>query len=130
GDTTTGAQVAVAPEYQGRVLTSTSSGEVGPSFGWISRDAIASGKKQPHMNVFGGEDRCWLGPEGGQFGLYFAPGAPFDFDHWQVPAPIDADAWDVAARDAESVSFARDMRLVNASGASFDLHVDRRVRLL
>ena len=37
------------------------------------------------MNVFGGEDRFWLGPEGGQFALYFKPGDPFDLDHWQVP---------------------------------------------
>ena len=42
------------------------------------------------MNVFGGEDRFWLGPEGGQYALYFAKGEPFDFDHWQVPKPSTA----------------------------------------
>jgi hypothetical protein len=26
----------------------------------------------PHINVFGGEDRFWLGPEGGQFSIFFA----------------------------------------------------------
>ncbi len=36
-------------------------------FGWINRKLIASRKIQPHINVFGGEDRFWLGPEGGQF---------------------------------------------------------------
>jgi uncharacterized protein DUF6786 len=60
------AQVAVAPAYQGRVMTSTTGGSDAPSFGWIGRAAIASGERQPHMNVFGGEDRFWLGPEGGQ----------------------------------------------------------------
>ena len=34
-----GAQVAVAPEYQGRVMTSTADGTA--SFGWIGRDAVA-----------------------------------------------------------------------------------------
>src|SRR3954451_2131836 len=58
-----GAQVAIAPEYQGRVMTSTTGGAGAPSFGWIGRDAVASGTRQPHMNVFGGEDRFWLGPE-------------------------------------------------------------------
>ena len=43
------------------------------------------------MNVYGGEDRFWLGPEGGQFSLFFAPGAPQDLAHWQTPAPIDAE---------------------------------------
>ena len=35
---------------------------------------------------YGGEDRFWLGPEGGQYGLYFPPGKPFVFDNWQTPA--------------------------------------------
>src|SRR5262249_51179667 len=69
-----GSQVALARAYQGRVLTSTTGGADAPSFGWIGRAAIASGQRQPHMNVFGGEDRFWLGPEGGQFALYFKPG--------------------------------------------------------
>ena len=73
GDPSGSAQVAVAPAYQGRVMTSTTGGGDAPSFGWIGRAAIASGKRQPHMNVFGGEDRFWLGPEGGQFALYFRP---------------------------------------------------------
>ena len=64
------AQVAVVAEYQGRVMTSTSGGADGPSYGWINREAIASGERQPHINVFGGEDRFWLGPEGGQFSIF------------------------------------------------------------
>ena len=66
-----GAQVAVAPVYQGRVMTSTTGGSDAPSFGWIGRAAVESGRHQSHMNVFGGEDRFWLGPEGGQFALFF-----------------------------------------------------------
>ena len=62
-----GPQVVVAPEYQGRVMTSTTGGAEAPSFGWIGRTAIAARSRQPHMNVFGGEDRIWLGPEGGQY---------------------------------------------------------------
>src|SRR5262249_31462213 len=73
-----GAQVVLSPTYQGRVMTSTTGGGDRPSFGWIGRSAIASGVRQPHMNVFGGEDRFWLGPEGGQFALFFRRGDPFD----------------------------------------------------
>lgn len=88
------AQVIVSPEYQGRVMTSTAGGSAGASFGWINRAFIAERKRVPHMNVFGGEDRFWVGPEGGQFALYFAPGDPLDFAHWQVPEPIDWGAWE------------------------------------
>jgi hypothetical protein len=91
---------------------------------------IAAGERQPHMTVVGGEDRFWLGPEGGQFALYFAPGDPFDPDHWQVPAPIDWDAWPVAARSERDVSFRRDIALTNYSGTRFSVRVDRAVRLL
>jgi hypothetical protein len=124
------AQVAVAPAYQGRVMTSTTSGSDGPSFGWIGRAAIASGTRQLHMNVFGGEDRFWLGPEGGQYALYFKRGDPFDLDHWQVPGPFDWDRWDIAGQSATDVRFRKPMTLVNYSGTQMTIDVDRTVRLL
>jgi Family of unknown function (DUF6786) len=124
------AQVAVAPGYQGRVMTSTTGGSDAPSFGWIGRAAIESGTRQPHMNVFGGEDRFWLGPEGGQYALYFKPGDPFDLDHWQVPEPIDWGGWDVASQSATDVRFQKRMTLVNHSATPFTIDVDRTVRLL
>ena len=124
------AQVAVAPQYQGRVLTSTIGGNDAPSFGWIGRDAITSGQRQPHMNVFGGEDRFWLGPEGGQYALYFKKGDPFDLDHWQVPEAFDWGGWDMTATSPTAVAFRKRMSLVNYSGSSFQIDVDRTVRLL
>lgn len=64
-DRTGSSKVALAPAWQGRVMTSTAAGDQGFSCGWINRELIASGKLLPHINVFGGEDRFWLGPEGG-----------------------------------------------------------------
>jgi hypothetical protein len=125
-----GAQVVLGPGYQGRVMTSTTGGSDAPSFGWIGRAAIASGERQAHMNVFGGEDRFWLGPEGGQYALFFKPGDPFDLDHWQVPAPIDWGSWEVASRSATAVRFHKRMTLVNYSGTQMEIDVDRTVRLL
>jgi hypothetical protein len=124
------ARVAVAPEYQGRVMTSTTGGDDAPRFGWIGREAIASRARQPHMNVFGGEDRFWLGPEGGQYSLYFKPGDPFDLDHWQVPEPIDWGNWDVAGESATAVRFRKRMTLVNYAGTQIQIEVDRNVRWL
>jgi hypothetical protein len=125
-----GPQVAVAPEYQGRVMTSTTGGPGAPSFGWIGRATIASGERQPHINVFGGEDRFWLGPEGGQYSLYFKPGDPFDLDHWQVPEAIDWGGWDLADQSPTTAVFRTRMSLVNYSGTPIDLEVERTVRLL
>ena len=124
------AQIAVAPGYQGRVMTSTSSGPDGTSYGYLHRPVIAQGTRQPHMTVLGGEDRFWLGPEGGQFALYFPKGAAFDTAHWQVPEPIDWGAWPVTARTATEVTFAQPMSVTNYAGTTFTLLVDRAIRLL
>jgi hypothetical protein len=124
------AKVAVAPMYQGRVMTSTTGGTDSPSFGWLGRAAIESGKRQPHMNVFGGEDRFWLGPEGGQYALYFKKGDPFDLGHWQVPDAFDWGAWEIANQSATSVAFRKPLSLVNYSGTRFDINVERTVKLL
>jgi uncharacterized protein DUF6786 len=125
-----GGQVAVAPAYQGRVMTSTTGGTDAPSFGWLGRAAIASGQRQPHMNVFGGEDRFWLGPEGGQYALYFKPGDPFDLDHWQVPEAFDWGTWEIASQSTAAVSFRKRMTLANYSGTPLSIDADRTVRLL
>jgi hypothetical protein len=124
------AQVIVAPQYQGRVMTSTSGGDAGPSFGFIHREVVAKAERGPHMNVFGGEDRFWLGPEAGQFGLYFPQGAKFELANWQVPEAIDWGPWNVLAHTPHEVRFARDIQLQNYGGTTFTLHVDRAVRVL
>lgn len=123
------AQVVVSPAMQGRVLTSTAAGSDGMSYGWINRELIASGERQEHINVFGGEDRFWLGPEGGQFSIYFQGGDPFEMEHWYVPPAIDWDPFTVAAQERDRIVFEKAMRLTNYSGTTFDLEVDREVRL-
>ena len=124
------ASIAVWPAMQGRVLTSTATGAAGHSFGWVNRELIASGKNQPHMNTVGGEDRLWLGPEGGQFSIFFAPGVPFDLDHWYTPAPVDTEPFDIVRQAKTSVSVRKDFALINYSGTKFQVRVDREVRLL
>jgi len=125
-----GARVAVVPAWQGRVATSTIGGPAAPSHGWINRELVASARLQPHMNAFGGEDRIWLGPEGGQYSIFFKKGDPFDLEHWQTPPLLDSEPWAVAERGERHVAFRRAGRLVNYSGTSFDLRLERRVRLL
>jgi len=124
------AQVAVNPGLQGRVMTSTAAGPDGLSFGWINRELLASGVNNPHINAFGGEDRFWLGPEGGQFSIFFKAGDPFDLDHWWTPPAVNEGAYDIVAQGADRVHFHKAMRLANYSGTEFDLELNREVRLL
>ena len=124
------AQVLLSPAWQGRVLTSTATGEGGLSFGWINRELIETGKFVPHINVFGGEDRFWLGPEGGQFSIFFAKGAKFDLEHWFTPAPIDTEPFKVMKQSKDAATFRHTFALTNYSGTVFNVQADRAVQLL
>jgi hypothetical protein len=124
------AKVAVAPAWQGRVLTSTATGDSGASFGWINREFIASGKLQPHMNVFGGEDRIWLGPEGGQFSIFFAKDAKFELANWQTPAPVDTLPWKVVSQFPSRVRMTTDFGVTNYSGTRYEVNIQRDITLL
>jgi len=123
-------RVAVVPAWQGRVMTSSAGGDAGASFGWINRELVASRAIQPHINVFGGEDRFWLGPEGGQFSIFFAKGAKFELVDWQTPAPIDTLPFRLVSSTRGSARFASRFPLTNYSGARFDVAVEREVRVL
>ncbi|MDZ7315052.1 MAG: hypothetical protein ONA69_09770 [candidate division KSB1 bacterium] len=123
-------QVIVAPSLQGRVMTSTADGLDGISFGWVNRELIASGENNPHINAYGGEDRFWLGPEGGQFSIFFKAGDPFDLEHWFTPPPINEGAYEVVEHSRKHVIFRKEMSLVNYSGTPFNLRLDRTVILL
>jgi hypothetical protein len=124
------AQVALAPAWQGRVMTSTATGESGLSFGWINREFIASGKVAEHINVFGGEERFWMGPEGGQFSIFFAKGVLFKMEHWFTPAPLDTEPFQLVKQNPTSALFQHAFTLTNYSGTVFKLKVNRAVQLL
>lgn len=123
-------QVVVLPKMQGRVMTSCATGADGLSFGWINRELVASGAFVKHMNPFGGEDRFWLGPEGGQFSIFFEKGVPFDMEHWFTPAAIDTEPWTLASKSAHAAILEKNMQLTNYSGTAFSLRATRTVRVL
>lgn len=124
-----GGKVALSAIYQGRVMTSAVSPS-GRSLGWINRAFIAAGKTGTPFDNFGGEDRFWLGPEGGQFGLYFPPGSPFTFDAWQTPRALQEGAWDVVEESADRVVFKRSMTVTSWSKTELSVDVERAARLL
>jgi len=124
------AQILVLPQYQGRVMTSTAQGDQGFSFGWINHDLIASQKSTPHFNAFGGEERFWLGPEGGQFSIFFKPKSEFVFDNWFVPPSLDTEGFELVNKTNTEVQFNKNIHLINYTGTSLDLIVNRKIKLL
>ena len=123
------AQVIVSPNYQGKVFTSTAAGVNGKSFGWINYKAFTA-PPDPHMNAYGGENRLWLGPEGGPFSLFFSGGVEMNFSNWKTPAPIDTERWEMVSKNDQAVTMKKDMELTSYAGTSFSLTVDRTVTIL
>lgn len=128
-DGESGGRVLIAPEYQGRVMTSASGAE-GKSYGWINYDFIRNGKISQQFNPVGGEERFWLGPEGGPFSIYFAEGAEQVFGNWKVPPVIDTEPFGILQVTPESARFGKTFNLTNASGFRMSMEVDRRVLVL
>jgi len=124
-------KLLLCPEFQGRVLTSTSEGWQGKSNGWINYDLIASGQTHPFLNAYGGEDRIWLGPEAGQFGLFFKNGEPFDVAHAKTPAALDREAFDIQKKiNKTGIQFNKKFSCLNYSNYEFHLELNRKVQLL
>ncbi len=123
-------RLVVVPEFQGRVMTSTTSGEAGYSFGWINHDLLGSSELSEQFNPFGGEERFWIGPEGGQFSFYFEPGKPMTMGNWRVPAAIDSMPWDVIEANQETATFRKSFDLTNYSGNEFAMEITRRVSII
>ena len=122
-------QVIVSPKYQAKVFTSTADGNEGLSFGWVNYKAFTA-PVDAHMNAYGGENRFWLGPEGGKFSLFFKPGSEMVFENWKTPAPIDTEAWNVTNKTNTSVALQKEMKLINYKGTELNLRVDRSINIL
>jgi len=123
-------RVTVCPAWAGRVMTSTSTGEDGEDFGWVNRAHIDWGGSDPRFNNYGGEERMWLSPEGGQFSLWFPSGAEQTLDNWYTPEALNASVFDVIDWSATSVRMGAPMTVKNASATTLNLYVSREVRLL
>ncbi|MFK7768979.1 MAG: DUF6786 family protein [Mariniblastus sp.] len=125
-----GAQIVLAPAYQGRTMTSTSCGSDGTSYGYINYDAITAEALDPQINLYGGEDRMWISPEGGQYSVFFDPDVAMDYANWRTPAPLDTEAFELVSQDETSAVFTRQAKLVNWSKFEFNVQMDRKVILM
>ncbi|WP_413665925.1 DUF6786 family protein [Mucilaginibacter sp. Mucisp86] len=122
--------VMVSPKYQGKVFTSTAEGSLGKSFGWIKYETFDQKQPDPHMNAFGGEDRLWLGPEGGQFSLFFKQGTKMEFANWHTPAAVDSESWELVSSSDKKVSMSKSTHLQNYAGTELSIKLERDVEIM
>ena len=127
---TSKASLILIPGLQGRVMTSSANGNSGKSFGWINYKLIESGNVSNQFNPYGGEERFWIGPEGGPFSIFFKEGEKQVYANWKVPPVIDTESYEVKSADAQHVDFTKNTLLKNASGTEFKVGIKRTVSIL
>ncbi len=123
-------KLLISPAFQGRVMTSSANGDSGKSFGWLNYKLLSSGEINQQFNPVGGEERIWIGPEGGQFSIYFRQNDSFLFKNWKVPAFLDTEPFEILSRDSNSVTLGRKAAFVNYSGNEFNVDINRKIKLL
>jgi len=123
-------RVLIVPAYQGRVMTSSAKGKKGISYGWINYDLIESKEIKSNFNPVGGEERFWLGPEGGPYSLYFDSNKEQVFSNWRVPSLIDTESFDVVEKSSGKIKFSKQAVIENANGTLFKIDIQRSVSLL
>uniref|UniRef100_UPI0040480182 DUF6786 family protein n=1 Tax=Mariniflexile sp. TaxID=1979402 RepID=UPI0040480182 len=129
-DASNNSKVVISAALQGRVMTSSAFGNEGRSYGWINKELFKSKEILEHINVFGGEERFWLGPEGGQYSIFFKKGAEFTLTDWYAPKLIDLEPFDVKSVSSNKVVFTKKASLANYSGFLFDMGIEREVAIL
>jgi len=97
--------------------------------GFLSEEE-AKGKLESQIYIFGGEERFWLGPEGGQFAIFFKPGDKFEFGDWKTPPSIDTEAYKLVDQTESSATFTHSAELMNFSGTKFNVGITRKVSVL
>ncbi len=122
-------RLLVSAKYQAKVFTSTTDGLEGQSLGWVNYEAFDK-PLDPHMNAYGGEDRFWLGPEGGKFSLYFKKGDSMVFENWHTPKAIDSEPWMLISADSKKASFSKTTEVSNYTGTKLAMKLYRDVQVL
>ena len=125
-----GARVAVCPEWNGRVMTSTSDGLDGTSYGFIPVAGIEA--EDPSHVFFGGEDQFSVSPESGPYSLFAEsqPAVSPIRHHLRRPQGIQEGPLTVDTLPPDPIRMRRTVQMTNVVGTTFDFDVVRTVRLL
>lgn len=119
------ARIIVVPEFQGRVMTSTSKGVNGNSYGWINYKFIENNEINIYANPYGGEERIWLGPEGSNYSLFFKSDSI-----WCVPGALDREPFHVIDFNTKSINLNTTFSLINRIGNRFNGNILRSITIL
>ncbi|GAA4236583.1 hypothetical protein GCM10022291_21260 [Postechiella marina] len=121
-------RIAIAPEIQGKILTSSYNGLDGNSNGWLNLEIFNNAPY--NIAAIGGEERLWLGPLGGQYSFYYQNIKPLNENNWKVPNPIGLDGYQLINKSETFVNMQKHMIINNHIDTKFNLLVKRKISIL
>ena len=122
------ARLLIAPELNGKILTSTNNYLTGNSNGWIDTCQLSS--DEVNAESIGGEERIWLGPLGGQHSFYYQQIEPLDENNWLVPYPIGKKGFSILAVNENNIKLQKEITITNFFGTTFTLELLRDIKVL
>ncbi|WP_298474165.1 DUF6786 family protein [uncultured Maribacter sp.] len=120
------AKIMVIPEYEARVLTSTTNGDKGYSNGYLNYKKIQENKIEQGGNAYGGEDRLWLAPLGSKYTLFYGQ-KKIEDENWYVPKAFDSELYTLKTKTKSSVHFYKKTTVTNNIGSQFKINIDRSI---
>ena len=134
--------VVVTPKLVGRVMCMSFDSEDGQATGFVNEKQLRKGcstsgfaaRSGPEdgWNDFGGAERIWFAPEGGEYGFFFDPGVEHNMYNYRMSYPLHAVPYKVVDQpsDEKSVTFSALIQLVNYRGSKISLEVTRKITVL
>ncbi|MFD2587356.1 DUF6786 family protein [Croceitalea marina] len=122
-------KIAIAPDYEARVMTSTDGNHLDYSYGYINYKFISENRIVEGGNPYGGEDRLWLGPLGSKFTLFYNQ-KPISEKNWHVPKAFDTSAYSLIKKTEGTAAFEKKITVQNNIGTAFLVGITRNISLL
>lgn len=122
--------ILISSEYQGRVLTSTSRGFDGMSYGWFNKKMILSGQADKNKSKLGGEGRIWFGPDLGENAVFVTFDSITGNEIIKAPKDLDTLPFYIMGRSDKAITLGNRMHIENVKGFHFNIDVKRKIELL
>lgn len=123
------AMVAVVGAYQGRIMTSSSGGLQGKSYGWFNREKVAGGSVLNSFSSVGGEDRMWFGPEAGEYSVFFESGKAQIPENVKIAQDLNTLPFRLLSSSDTSASFGNRLSITNYQDYTFQIEIERTITI-
>lgn len=123
-------QIIVSAEFQGKIMTSTSNGLGGASYGWFNKGIIASDTVFKNRSKVGSAGRIWFGPDQGPNTIFFKINKATNQVEHAAPKDLDTLPFKVFEQTKSSVILGNTLHLENLKGFHFYIDVKREIEIL